>query len=327
MLSIACVALCLASICRADFLAIEHATIVNVETGAAWGDQTVIVTGNRITTVGSSASVSAPNGALKIDGSGKFLIPGIWDTHVHALFNDINRTLPFLVANGITAVRDMASSFENVLDARRANDGTLIKPRLILSGPGLDGTPANIPGVPVGVLLVIETPAQGREIVNRLAAARVDLVKVRNGLSRETYFAIADEAKRWRLPFEGHLPPEVDILEASDSGQRTIEHLPGLEALCAADPNELRPAPKGTTNPNPIQLNRTKSEETARHLVKNGTWLTPTIGAPGQGDPRLRVFTPGNHLDSSASGRPAPGWDRLARAEHGKCSAERSFRA
>ena len=75
--SIACAALCLASICKADFLAIEHATIINVETGAAWGDQTVIVTGNRITTVGSSASISAPNGALKIDGSGKFLIPGI----------------------------------------------------------------------------------------------------------------------------------------------------------------------------------------------------------------------------------------------------------
>ena len=57
----------------------------------------------------------------------------------------------------------------------------------IACATGLDGIPPNIPGVPAGVLLVIETPAQGREIVNRLAAARVDLVKVRNGLSRETY--------------------------------------------------------------------------------------------------------------------------------------------
>jgi imidazolonepropionase-like amidohydrolase len=179
----------------------------------------------------------------------------------------------------------MASRFDDVMEARKPVD-SLLKPRLILSGPGLDGTPPNLPGVPEGVLLVIRTPEEGRQIVDRLAAARVDLVKVRNALSRETYFAIAEEAKRWHLPFEGHLPPEVNIIEASDAGQRTIEHLNGLQAMCAADPAALRPNAGG----GPIEINRARCEETARHLVRNRTWFTPTIGGPGQGDSTLRQF-------------------------------------
>jgi Amidohydrolase family len=269
-------------------IAVEHATVINVATGARWPDQTVVVTGNRIASVGASGSVSIPAGARTVDGLGKFLIPGIWDMHVHALFNGINRTLPYLAAIGITGIRDMASSFEQVAEVRRQKDNGAIWPRLVVSGPGLDGVPPNFPfPVPEGVLLVITSPQQGRDIVNRLAAARVDLIKVRNGLSRETYFAIAEEAKRWRLPFDGHLPPEVNIVEASDTGQRVVEHLPGLQALCAANPAALRPGPGNTQ---PIELNRVKCEETVRHLVRNRTWFDPTVGGPGQGDARIRQF-------------------------------------
>src|SRR5262245_61490044 len=75
-------------------IAIEHATVINVATGARWSDQTAVITGNRIRAVGASGSVSIPGGVRTIDGRGKFLIPGIWDMHVHALFNGINRTLP-----------------------------------------------------------------------------------------------------------------------------------------------------------------------------------------------------------------------------------------
>ena len=267
-------------------LAIEHVTVINVETGARWQDQTVIVTGNRITSVGASTTITTPTAARVIDGRGKFLIPGIWDMHVHALFNGVDRTLPFLAATGVTGIRDMASRFDDVLDVRKRRDSGAIWPRIVVSGPGLDGVPPNLPvPPPEGVLLVITTPAAGQQIVDRLAAAKVDLVKVRNGLSRETYFAIAEEAKRWRLPFEGHLPPDVNITEASDTGQRTIEHFNGFQALCAADPATLRPDPNNTR---PIEVNRAKCEETARHLVRNKTWFTPTIGGPGQGDRRIR---------------------------------------
>lgn len=268
-------------------IVVEHATVINVDSGARWADHTVVISGNRISAVGPSGTIKAPAGAHIVDGRGKFVIPGIWDMHVHALFNGYNRTLSYLAANGITGVRDMASRFEDVMEVRKPHGTGVIWPRTVVSGPGLDGIPPNLPGVPAGVLLVIPTPEAGREIVDRLAAARVDLVKVRNALSRETYYAIAEEAKRWHLPFEGHLPPDVNIVEASDAGQRTIEHLVGLQAACAANATALRPDPANTQ---PIEINRAKCEETVWHLARNGTWFTPTIGGPGQGDNRTRQF-------------------------------------
>ena len=152
--------------------------------------------------------------------------------------------------------------------------------------------------VPPGVLLVITTPEQGRAIVNTLASAKVDAIKVRNALTTETYMAIAQEAKRWGIPFDGHLPPDVNIVQASDAGQRVVEHLQGLAALCAANPAALNqgrgqgagPAQGPAPPPQPIEINRARCEETARHLIRNGTWLTPTIGAPVPGNNPVRQF-------------------------------------
>jgi imidazolonepropionase-like amidohydrolase len=282
-------------------LVIQNVTLINVETGARWTDQTVVVTGNRISAVGQASAIRPPAAARVVDGRGKFLIPGLWDTHVHALFNGFNQAMPYLAAIGITSVRDMASSFAQVADARTPReDPNFIAPRAaVLSGPGLDGVPPNFGPLPVppGVLLVVTTPEQGRQVVNRLAAAHVDLVKVRNGLATDTYMAIADEAKRWGLPFDGHLPPDVNIVQASDAGQRVVEHLNGLADLCAADPAALRQgrgqgpgAGQGQGPTQPVQLNRARCEETARHLVRNGTWLTPTIGGPTPAPNPLRQF-------------------------------------
>ena len=283
-------------------IVIENVTVINVDTGARWPDQTVVVTGSRISAVGQAASVTRPAGARLLDGRGKFLIPGLWDNHVHALFNKFDVAMPYLASIGITSVRDMANSFEQLADARRPReDPNFIAPRLqVATGPGLDGIPPNFGPLPVppGVLLVITTPEQGRAIVNTLARAKVDAIKVRNALTTETYMAIADEAKRWGLPFDGHLPPTVNIVQASDAGQRVVEHLQGLAALCAADPAALNqgrgqgagPAQGPAPAPKPIEINRARCEETARHLVRNGTWLTPTIGAPVPGNNPLRQF-------------------------------------
>jgi imidazolonepropionase-like amidohydrolase len=277
----------------AGSFAIEHVTVINVEDGTRAADQTVVLAGNRITVVGPAATVKSPAGVRIVDGRGKFLIPGIWEMHGHPLLGGMQRSLPLAVARGITGIREMASSFDMVTEARKAIDAGMIAPRLMLSGPGLDGVPLppQMAGLQPGVLLVITTPDEGRAIVNRLASMRVDYVKVRNGLTRETYFAIAEEAKKWRLPFTGHLPPDVSIVEASDAGQNPIEHLNGLAALCAADPAALTPAaPNSPPLTQPIELNRAKCDETVRRLVRNKTWLTPTIGAPGSGDARLRKF-------------------------------------
>ena len=119
-------------------IVIENVTVINVDTGARWPDQTVVVAGNRISAVGQTASVTRPPGARVVDGRGKFLMPGLWDTHVHALFNGFDRAMPYLAAIGITSVRDMANSFEQLADARRPReDPNFIAPRLaVATGPG-----------------------------------------------------------------------------------------------------------------------------------------------------------------------------------------------
>src|SRR5207248_8575989 len=133
----------------------------------------VVGIGNLIAALGPAASIMRPAGARVVDGRGKFLMPGIWDSHVHALFNEFDRAMPYLAAIGITSVRDMASSFAELADARKPReDPNFIAPRLaVASGPALDGVPANFPvPPPPGVLQLITTPEQGRAVVNRLAA-------------------------------------------------------------------------------------------------------------------------------------------------------------
>src|SRR5438874_3669617 len=129
--------------------AIEHVTVLNVETGARAADQSVVVTGNKITSVGPAAKTKPPAGARIIDGTGKFLMPGLWDVHVHAL-RLMDRGLPLAVYYGITGIRDMGSTIEQVGDARtRVAKGEILSPRLYLAGPPLNGTPDR-PGFPPG---------------------------------------------------------------------------------------------------------------------------------------------------------------------------------
>ena len=125
---------------QATSLAITHVTVVDVISGAVKPDLTVVITGNHIAQIGASSEVSLPATARAIDGRGKFLIPGLWDMHVH-LGNATEAALPMLVASGITGVRDMGSpSFETL---RRWNvealAGLRIGPRIVAAGPILDG--------------------------------------------------------------------------------------------------------------------------------------------------------------------------------------------
>ncbi|HUK89330.1 MAG TPA: hypothetical protein VLZ81_02940, partial [Blastocatellia bacterium] len=275
-------------------IAIQHATVINVETGSRSADQTVVVSGNRIAVVGRAKDVKTPAGARLVDGAGKFLIPGLWEAHFHAIHVRFERALPIAVARGVTDARDMGAPLSYLAQARKAIDAGLLTPRLFVAGPELDGVPSPFLTelFPPGEETIINTPEEGRQIVDQLAAQKVDFIKVHNALKRDVYYAVVEESKRKGLMFVGHLPPEVDIVEASDAGQRTIEHMNGLQAICAANPADFqRPAPNAPAPAAPIQIDQTKCEEAARHLARNGTFFSPTpLGAPGQGPKRIQDF-------------------------------------
>jgi imidazolonepropionase-like amidohydrolase len=111
-------------------------------------DQVVVIRGNRIVAAGPRASTAVPPGARVIDAGGKFLIPGLWDMHVHTSVPAGREVLALYVANGVTGVRDMAGEWSQLSDWRREiAAGTLIGPRMVVSGPYLEGGDVPIPHI------------------------------------------------------------------------------------------------------------------------------------------------------------------------------------
>jgi imidazolonepropionase-like amidohydrolase len=245
---------------------------VDVERGTSRPDVTVVVNGQRITAVSPAASTRVPTGARVIDGRGKWLIPGLWDMHVHTAVPTGRPLLSLYVANGVTGVRDMGGDFDLIGGWRREiAAGTLVGPRIVAAGPYLEGH-----GSPIAHIEV-HTPDDARRAVDSLSVLGVDFVKVHSALPRETFFAAAREARTKHLALAGHLSRNVSVEEASDSGQRSLEHLLGFINVCtpaesvafaAADP--LRR----------IVFNGCTSRDQRavyQHLARNGTWVTPTL--------------------------------------------------
>jgi len=264
---------CAAPLSAQQAIAFQHMVVIDGRSATPRPDQTVVIKGTRITAVGPSASLRAPAGARVVDASGKFMIPGLWDMHVHTGTVAGRELLGFYVANGVTGVRDMASDWPTLQSWRRAiAAGTLAGPRIIASGPYLEGG-----DVPIAHILT-RTPAEGRAGVDSLVKLGVDFVKVHGQLTPETYFAIARRAREKHIAFAGHVSRLVGSRAASDSGQRSIEHLLAIPAPCTPA-ESVALAPRYTVQG---ALGRCSSENLAdlyARFVRNGTWVTPTFTA------------------------------------------------
>ena len=180
---------------------------------------TVVVRDHRITGIGKTGSVSVPAGARVVRGGGKYLIPGLWDMHVHLTQDD----LAPLVAYGITGVRDMGNALAEV-DAWRGRIATqsLVGPYIVRVGPILNGQeygPAQF---------AIHSDAEARTAVRLLKKVGVDEIKLHTMVSRDAYFALADEARKQGIPFVGHVPQTVTASEVSNAGQASLEHIQTL---------------------------------------------------------------------------------------------------
>jgi Amidohydrolase family len=196
-------------------IALTHVTVIDTRDGSTRSDMTVLILGNRISAVGSNTSVRLQKRICVIDGRGKFLIPGLWDMHVHVAGHD--RALRLLLASGITGARDMGGEFTKLADSRRRIvSGRVAGPRLLFAGPMLNGPPSE----PNSESWVIRSPEQARQAVDSLVTRRVDFIKIHDGLARDTFRAIADAAKAKGIPFVGHVPASMTPVEVSDLGFR-----------------------------------------------------------------------------------------------------------
>jgi imidazolonepropionase-like amidohydrolase len=258
-------------------LALTHATVVDVRTGALRPDQTVVVMDGRIAAVGAGGDVKVPQGAKRVDGTGLFVMPGLWDMHVHLAFGDWfprgkEISLPLFVANGVTGVRDMGSDLEEVQEWRREiAAGKLIGPRIYTPGPMLDGPKPRFPSS-----IAVLTPEDGRRAVDDLKRRGADFIKLQSLIPREAVFAIADEAKKKGISFEGHVPDAMRAAEMSEVGMKSFEHLIGIfEGSSPAEDEFLK---GGKTEGKFLATYDTaRANRLAAQLAKNHTSQCPTL--------------------------------------------------
>ena len=286
LLAVAAVFLAISSLCdpliaqtkpSAVPVALAHVTTIDVHTGVLQADQTVVIEGTLIRSVGPSSSTKPPQNARGIDCTGLFLIPGLWDMHVHLEFGDWfphakEISLPLFIANGVTGVRDMGSELETLQAWRKEIEADrLVGPRILTSGPMLDGPKPRFPSS-----VAISTPEDGRRAVRDLKTRGADFIKLQSLIPRDAVFAIADEAKKQHIPFEGHVPDSVRAREMSEAGMKSFEHLIGIfEGSSPAEDDFL----KG--NKTEARFLETydpeRAEKLAATLAKNRTWQCPTL--------------------------------------------------
>ncbi|HMB91007.1 MAG TPA: amidohydrolase family protein [Rhodothermales bacterium] len=312
-------ALVLISPARSQSLALQHATVIDVTDGSLHPDQTVLIDGNRIAAIGTDITV--PDGAEMVDATGGYLIPGLWDMHVHATWpSRIENFYALFLANGVTGIRDTWGVREAAADAEEAiASGEMVgPPRAVVAGNLVDGPGQIWPGSQVAF-----TPEDGRRIVDSLHAAGAPFVKVYSTLSRETYHAIAKRSQELGLPFAGHVPDTMPAAEAAAAGQRSMEHLYSVLEGCSSEEEaileEYERALRQDTARTWLEIQGerirrtldTQSESTCRDLaatfVKHETWQVPTLVTnrgyafmrelAEVGDDRLRYLPPRSYDD------------------------------
>jgi hypothetical protein len=258
---------------------ITHVTVIDTETGKEAQDRTVIISGDRISQVTDSNRVKIPPSAKAFDGTGKYLIPGLWDMHVHTW--DYDSTYSLYIANGVTGVRDMfgppdANKFRAELAAK-----SIIAPHFYLASPIVDGHPAVWPQS-----IEVTTADQAKSVVDEQRQKGADFIKVYSRLSREAYFAISHESARVGIPVEGHVPTLVSAWEASGAKQRSFEHLNGIAMACSAREQELQTkiAPAATMKERAAiaaeaarSYSEPKCNDLFARLKANGNWQVPTL--------------------------------------------------
>ncbi|NER11763.1 Amidohydrolase family protein [Muriicola jejuensis] len=204
-------------------LIITNVNIIDVKSGDIDSNMDLIVNGEKITSIvehKSNANYKAEN---VIDGSDKFLIPGLWDMHTHTWWG-YEELFPLLLANGVTGIQEMFGDLiavKNIKD--KIKNGEIVGPEYISAGRIIDGKPPIQPGSDQA-----DTPEKGREIVRRQVNDGADFIKVYSLLRKDVYLAIADESKKLGIPMLGHLPDGVSLNEGIKAGHKSLEHFIGV---------------------------------------------------------------------------------------------------
>lgn len=287
---------------RLNSILIRDVTIIDCASHAPQPGMSVLVADGHIQSIRPLPKRKEAPQAIILDGRGKYLIPGLWNMHVHlGNYADGKRALNEFLLQGITGVRDMGSPLDDILRLRKDSaDGTIAAPELVVAGPIIQGPlPFEMP-----VFVSARDPAAARQAVDLLHSRGVDFIKVQDAIPHDIYVAAAEEAHQDGLSFVGHIPPTVLPEEASDLGQHSIEHLGGRfwgvllgsssredelhteetqmyqDILSALNDKKVPPVPSmraAFTQRIVESFDEPKAEALLQRFKKNDTWQCPTL--------------------------------------------------
>ncbi|GHF24831.1 imidazolonepropionase [Kordiimonas sediminis] len=248
--------------------AITGVTAITMDDGKVIPDATVVIDGDRIVAVGPTAAISLPKDTQFIDGTGKYLIPGMTEMHGHlpsATWSQqaTEDTLFLYLAGGVTTVRGMLGHAVQFTMRDQITKGEIAGPTLYLAAPSLNGN-------------TVTSPEQGRELVQQYAQDGWDLLKIHPGIKLAAYMAIADEANKLSIPFGGHVPQDVGIINALEAGQISLDHMDGYMAWLRGDEGPLTDE---------------QIDKAVKLALSHGAWIVPT-------HPLFNLLRSGGDLDT-----------------------------
>jgi imidazolonepropionase-like amidohydrolase len=321
-------------------LVIRHITVIDVVTGVSRANQVVRISGDKIVAVrtdGGGGEVligKIEDSASVIDGSGKYLIPGLWDMHYHSAGIEMSRNaiIPLMLVNGITGMRLMWGDQDEVRLRDSIAKGWVVGPRMVVGSPLIDDPI----GPWYGDLVQVDKKERVPVIIDSLQAQGYDFMKTYEFLNRDVYFAIARYCAKKHIDFAGHVPVSVTVEEASQAGMRSIEHLTGVTKAFSPNEDSLNGVMTAAAarmrsfhdfgivfldNENfTTPFDEQKAVEVAEKLRANRTAVVPTLSIyhalPYNGDelntrPELAVVSKGMRdfwYQAVATGKSEPGY-------------------
>lgn len=250
--------------------AFTNVTVVPMDSERVIPAQTVVVRGDRIAEIGPAGTVVVPAGATIVDGSGKYLMPGMAEMHAHVPVSDdgayVERMLALFVANGVTTIRGMLGHPSH-LDLRdRIARGDLVAPVLYTSGPSFNGNS-------------VTSAEVGAQMVRDQQAAGYNFLKIHPGVTRDRFDAVVEEAQRIGMTMAGHVPADVGLMRALEARFASIDHIDGFFEYARRDD---APVPEGQGGFFGVHfaahLDEAKLDEAVRRTKEAGVWIVPTSG-------------------------------------------------
>ena len=271
-----------AAYCHAQTTAFVGVNVIPMDRERVLTNQTVIVRQGIITAIGDAKKTKVPKDAVRVDGTGKYLIPGLVDMHTHLLSDSdefpesiAEDELRVMVANGVTTVRFMIGTPELLGLRARSAKGEISAPTIYVASPHLTGREQ-------GNNFVVNTPDEAREAVRKSKAAGYDFIKITTFIKADVYEAAVDEAAKQNIRVVGHADSRFVGAERAWKAGQQIEHLDGYMEMLLKDDAPIKGSVSDIYIYNPDNwksfdhMDEARIAAIARKTVASNPFVNPT---------------------------------------------------